>query len=971
MPGAGTAPANLARYRILRLLGRGGLGEVYLAHDDTLDRDVAIKFLTDPLQDGAPRRLLREARAAAALDDPGICAVYEIGESADGRAFIVMQYVRGETLETMLERGPMHPADALTLCARIANALAAAHRKGVIHRDLKPGNVMVTPDGRPMLVDFGIARTAAEVRGSDLTTTMTSATRGVVGTPAYMSPEQIQQRPLDGRSDLFALGLILYECLTGRRAFEGHSPLETAASVLHVELPSPSSVRPDLTAAHDDLCRRLTAKHPDDRFQSAEEVTGAIRLLLPNTSTGFGGAPERRRTRILRSAWMAAALIVVAAGIAGAWKWSARDRLPAVPPEAKAWSDRGTEAIREGLYDTGRKELERAVALYPRHALAYARLAEAQMALDDPRAAQETLLRVSELVPDESRLPRPERLRVQALRALVLRDVDGGVAYYRQLAAEEPENPGAWLDLGRAQEDAGLLTDARVSYQAAIAHDAQDAAAYLRLGGVNSREGRPKEALAAFKQAEQLYHARSDIEGETQVLVARGIALDGAGELSAARTDLERALHLATDSKAFYQQIQARLALSSVTASQGRYADAQKEASAAVSDALGQGLDTTAAGGLVDLAATLLQLGRTDEAEGDARRALDLAEQRGARMTAARARTQLASIYQEAGKPAQSLAMVADVLPFFRTSHARVYELTALSVASRAHQQLDHLEEARQLSSEILQVAEAVKDDAQIALALTNLASVDTDLGEYPAALALRQRAEQIHQRLGDEASLPYDLTNRAELLVRMGRDAEAAQALDQLETGASKGLDSYVARLRRAAFARAMASATRLDCADALRRLRDLGDAPVRGLPEVLAPAIADFCNARLHRPRATLSSLKDVERSQAREALYWRAAAALSARDDNGALTAAQNALALLGTLPNDELRWRLAAVGSLAAREKGDAPAAGRLLSTAQDALGSLRAKFGNDFPDYIKRPDNTDLQQRALSDQRRGS
>ena len=165
--------------------------------------------------------------------------------------------------------------------------MGAAHRRGIIHRDLKPSNVMITPSGRPKLLDFGIAkqvvlpaigRERADVSG-DFTTAGT-----IIGTPAYMSPEQIQQRPLDGRSDLFSLGVLLFESLTGRCAFEGPSTLETIANVLHLHPPAPSSLRRELTDRHDELCRRLMAKEASDRFQSAEEVVGAIRLLIPDTS---------------------------------------------------------------------------------------------------------------------------------------------------------------------------------------------------------------------------------------------------------------------------------------------------------------------------------------------------------------------------------------------------------------------------------------------------------------------------------------------------------------------------------------------------------------------------------------------------------------------------------------------------------------------------------------------------------------
>ena len=158
---ASTEPgAELGHYRIVRLLGSGGMGDVYLARDLTLERDVAIKLLPADRgdHDDTRRRLLHEAQAAAALDHPNICAVHEVGQTADGRAFIVMQYVEGEALSAVLRRGPLPVRDALVLCAQIAEALAVAHRRGIVHRDLKPQNVMVTPSGRPKLLDFGLAK---------------------------------------------------------------------------------------------------------------------------------------------------------------------------------------------------------------------------------------------------------------------------------------------------------------------------------------------------------------------------------------------------------------------------------------------------------------------------------------------------------------------------------------------------------------------------------------------------------------------------------------------------------------------------------------------------------------------------------------------------------------------------------------------------------------------------------------------
>jgi eukaryotic-like serine/threonine-protein kinase len=971
------------RYRIVRLLGRGGLGEVYLAQDLTLGRDVAIKFVApERLADAdVRRRLLHEARAAAALDHPGICTVYETGETADGRSYIVMQYIEGETLASALGRGPLPVRETLALCVEVADALGVAHRRGVVHRDLKPGNVMVTPSGHAKLVDFGIAKillAQPQYADESTTKTMTTTAHGLAGsgTPAYMSPEQIQQRSIDGRSDLFCLGLVLFECLTGRRAFGGRTSLETMSNILHVHPPAPSTLRPELTAGHDELCRRLLAKDPSDRFQSAGEVVGAMRLLLSDTSrtptprTGdvrTGGATVVAPARAWRRRLVLAAAALLVVGLAGVtWCRNRAGGLPPVPPEADVWYQRGTEAIREGAYQSGRKALEQAIRIFPQHVLAYARLAEADAELDDMRTARDHLLRVSALAPDDTRLPAAERLRLQALRALVLRDLDTSIAQYRQLVTLYPGDPGAWVDLGRAQENAGLQTDARVSYERAVERDRQSPVAYLRLGHVEALESRRDEALAAFREAERLYRARSDVEGETDVLLTRGSALDAMGELKAARTDLERALLLATDSKMVYLQVRARLSLSSVTASEGHYADAERTASAAVQEALANGLDAVAATGLVDLAATVNDRDQPAEAERHALRAIALAEQRGARATAARAKVQLAAVYLKSSHPRQSLATLAEVLPFLKANRYRRYELLALLVASRAHQQLDELDQARQMSSDVLAVAEAVRDEGQVALASSNLASVTTSLGQLPEALRLRERAEAIHRRLGKLGSLPYDLTNRADLLIGLGRQREAETLLGELDAGIAAGIDSYVGRKRRGTFLRALAAATALRCDDALRLLAQFeaaGAPGPAGAAGFIAPAIDDFCSARLGRRSSAVQSSADPEPSTARERHYWVAAAALQRQDPKASLTEAHEGLTKLGSLSNDELRWRLAAVGALAARRLGDAKRAGDLDATARRALEQVRSAWRADFETYAKRADIADLRTRA--------
>jgi tetratricopeptide (TPR) repeat protein/predicted Ser/Thr protein kinase len=994
---------ELGHYRIIRLLGSGGMGDVYLARDLTLERDVAIKLLPADSRDHDDTRghLLREAQAAAALDHPNICHVHEVGQTSDGRAFIVMQYVEGETLSAVLRRGPMPVRDALALGAQVAEALSVAHRRGIVHRDLKPHNVIVTPSGRPKLLDFGLAKLVQSAPVSSEASVDSAQTLvGVVkGTPAYMSPEQVQRRPVDGRSDLFALGAVLFECLTGRRAFEGGSTSDVFGQILRVHPPPVSSLRSGLQERHDELCRRLLAKDPADRFQSADEVIGAIRLLITDSSRdgavaadmrtpawgttaglsqavtiGSGPAasgtrpesrPETRPRPRLRPALLL--LVLLLASAYGWWAWSASRGLPAAPADAARWYQRGVEAIREGAYHSGQRALEQAIQLFPTYPIAYARLAEALAELDDERGAQAQLLRLSSVLPDESRLPEDDRLRLRGTRALVLRDLEASLAAYQRFVERNASDAPAWVDLGRAQEAASRRTEARASYARAVQIDPKYAAARLRLGGVEAADSRREEALAAFGESERLYRTGANTEGEAEVLLRRGGLHWVMGDPKQARADLERALSLASTLDATHQSVRAQMALSGVTAADGRFTESERMASAAVQQALDAGLDTVAADGLLDLTATLMEAGRLPEAAAQGERALQLAERRGARRTAARARVQLAAVRLEESRPKDALALAEGAVSFLKPNNYRRLELFGLSVMSRAYQQMDDLDRARAISADVVATAEAIRDEVQVGIALSNLASVATALGQLPQALAYRERAEAIRRRQNDASALPYDLANRADLLVRLGRLDEASRVLEELDTGIKAGIDAYVGRARRAAFLRALADATALRHGDVVRRLRGLAVSASGDSVSTLAPALLEYAQARLGRRAgasrpAALPDETPVDPALSRERQYWRAAAALERGRASGALAEAERGLELLGDMSNDELRWRLAALGTLALRALGEPEKARATLTAAERALQRLRTGWPNGVEAYEKRPDLAELKAR---------
>lgn len=312
-----------ARYTIQESIGQGGMGEVYRAFDHQLRRTVAIKSIHPRLasKPDLVRRLAREARFAASLDHPFICKVHELIQRDDGTAFLVMEYVEGETLKTLLSRGRLSLEQSIRIAREMAEALAFAHQHGLIHRDIKPSNVIVTTHAHVKVMDFGVAKALDEPEIS--TTTTLTGTGHVVGTPAYMSPEQARGALVDHRSDMFSFGILLYECLTGELPFQG----STADAYLHDAAyahskPLPKHLPHELRA----LIQRCLQKRPEDRFADFDAIRGlletaALSLLSASSSLGFS-----RRVRLGFGAWQTAVILGIAVG-AGylAITWLRRD----------------------------------------------------------------------------------------------------------------------------------------------------------------------------------------------------------------------------------------------------------------------------------------------------------------------------------------------------------------------------------------------------------------------------------------------------------------------------------------------------------------------------------------------------------------------------------------------------------------------------------------------------------------------
>ncbi|MFQ5926104.1 MAG: protein kinase [Terriglobia bacterium] len=359
---------RLGPYEVIAPLGAGGMGEVYRARDTRLDRSVAIKVLPPHLAENPQlrQRFEREARALSSLSHPHICALYDIGQQ-DDLHYLVMEYLEGETVAARLEKGPLPPNDVLRYASQLADALDKAHRQGVLHRDLKPGNIMLTKAGA-RLFDFGLAKpTAAIASAAGLTDSPTAsrpltAEGTIVGTFQYMAPEQLEGKEADARSDIFAFGAVLYEMATGRKAFEGKTQASVIAAIMDREPPPISTLQPLVPPALDRVVKTCLAKDPDERWQTAHDLMLELNWIAEAGSQAGVPAPVvARRKRREWAAWALVALLAVVSGVLGfAYYRTTSTEVRAVrafvlPPEEATFTSLGFNGGSLALSPDGRR----------------------------------------------------------------------------------------------------------------------------------------------------------------------------------------------------------------------------------------------------------------------------------------------------------------------------------------------------------------------------------------------------------------------------------------------------------------------------------------------------------------------------------------------------------------------------------------------------------------------------------------
>ena len=356
---------RLGPYEIVSRLGGGGMGEVFSARDTRLDRTIALKTLRSDLATSPDLqvRFEREARAIASITHPHICTLYDVGRArldGDVRAgevdFLVMELLAGETLAARLSRGPLALPQAITSAMQIADALDRAHRQGIVHRDLKPSNIMLTPTGVKLL-DFGLAqlrRDAGSFIGGATQTAPLTAQGVIVGTLQYIAPEQLEGHEVDGRADLFAFGAILYEMISGRRAFDASSQAALVSAVLHSDPPQLTTLNPRLPRPLERVVTGCLAKNPEDRWTSAHDVRLMLKTVAEEPVVGAGSIGVHRSRRREWVAWTVAVGAIVATGVLLGTGVSSRNDVPLHVPVGPAAGRRRTQCRGNSPHLSGR-----------------------------------------------------------------------------------------------------------------------------------------------------------------------------------------------------------------------------------------------------------------------------------------------------------------------------------------------------------------------------------------------------------------------------------------------------------------------------------------------------------------------------------------------------------------------------------------------------------------------------------------
>jgi Protein kinase domain len=767
----------LDRFRIVRSIGTGGMGEVYEAVDLQLGT-IALKTIRRDIASSKDvfERFRQEVQLARKVSGPQVCRIHELFLlPASGRqpatAFLTMEFLDGVTLARKLhDDGPLTRKEALPVALDICEGLRLIHEKGIVHRDLKSGNIMVCGKNgsiRTVVMDFGLAHDFSTYSASEDTTTPTEPPRtvvgAVIGTPAYMAPEQFEGQPVSPATDIYALGIILYELVTGVHPYSADTPI--AAAIRRAKPLKPaSSVQHAVPRHWDRIIKCCLEPEPEKRFQSAAEVAKAL-------SAGPANLANIRSDRPW-VIWAAYILMVLLASRTGYLVWLARQQYH---PSADAhyWYDKGLSALREGNYTRATRSLDEALSREPHYVMAHVRMAEAWSNLDFQSDAQREMLIAT---PGERYLAPVDRMYFTAIHATITGDLAGAIVVYRKILDRLPdtERAAGYVDLGMAYERIGDPQHALENYAHASSPDSDNAASAMHTGILQSRQHHAPEANLAFDRAGKIFTAEENAEGLAELDYQRGYAANDISDAKTAQKLLQKSLQEAVDIGSVQLQIRVLSSLSSATA---RF-DAQKGADyaqQAIRLARDNRLDAWAANGLVRLAAAQIWQHKYKEAEDSVNDGLKLAQETQQLRVEAYANATLANLMNQEHRPDQVIAPARAALDYYQKNGFFTPAGVESMMLIRVQRDKGHYDEALSSANAFLAMASRSGLPDLTRQAEELIGSVLAKMERYPESLAHFLNAKN----LADAASVEQlEAIRASEVLWRLGRFAECEQTL-------------------------------------------------------------------------------------------------------------------------------------------------------------------------------------------------
>jgi tetratricopeptide (TPR) repeat protein len=944
------------RFRIVRQVGRGGMGEVYEALDLELDRRVALKTIRADI--AAHSELLsqfkNEVKLAQKISGRHVCRIHEFFVAPrDGQhaktAFLTMEFLEGTTLADKLKlNGPLPWTEARSIALDICAGLQVIHEAGLIHRDLKPRNIMLTRRNGvdcAVVMDFGLARAfSSPVTQS---TTAISGAGGIAGTPDYMAPEQFACEQLTPATDIYALGIVLYEMVTGVDPFAASSPIGAAVS-RGKQLPPPRSSQRNLPPHLDRVIAQCLQYKPQDRFPSAAALAKA---LNPGIAAALYVRKDRPRVFMLGCI---AALFTLGWALFLGWRTWQYYR-PSY--ETLHWYDAGLRALHEGNDLKAIRSFDAARTEDPHFAMVHARLAEAWEDLDFDAYAHREMLQAAD---NEMRLRPLDRMYVGAIRSTITRDFNSAILSYKAIAdrvspSDKASKSSGYADVGKAYERAGQPDQALIYYARASQLDKDNPAPYLYTGILRARQHQANEANQAFKRAEDIFTTEENQEGLAILDYERGYAANESGDSVAAERLLRKSRGEARQISNMQLEIRDLTQLSSVACASGHYEEAVALAQEAIHSAQDNQIESWAASGYARLAMARVVEGSQYylEAENAVNEALMLAKQSQQARPQALANLVLAILREDQQRFDQAIAPAEASRAYYEQIHDFEPAAVAALVILRIDARKADFDSTLQAAKKYLSLAQLSGDQDLVMQAEHQVGTTYLDAERYTEALPYLQKAFSL---AGDDNHKGYEAISYALALLKLGRLRDAAAILpDTAEDESLSGWIGYVKTERY--LIQQKYSQARVEARTAMDKHPAMVDGAKQELEQDEAVAEANLGESH---PLGRLSthitggSKDDLDRLSAIE-LQQARVATLHGRNKE-ALEYALKADRYFATAGRLDSELQASLVAGWAAKQTADWPIQDKFVKKAIDILSTMEQNWGTQAVEvYLSRPD----------------